>query len=103
MELLSMTGLPAQRAVPPNHYGPGRNQEAAGATRVLPDARRLFCVPPALSLPLLLAGLSLHLLLLAQHRPLLRELDVVDGYVDLRNPQADQVLYPVYHVAAHRL
>src|SRR3712207_8904740 len=49
---------------------------------------------------LLLPRLLLHLLLLAQHRPLLRELDVVDRYVDLGHPQAQQVLHPVDHVAA---
>ena len=38
---------------------------------------------------LLLPGLLLHLTLLIQQRPLLREQDVVDGYVDLDDPQTD--------------
>src|SRR5215204_5759974 len=33
----------------------------------------------------------------------LREQDVVDRYVHLRDPQAGQVLHPVYHVVAHGL
>ncbi len=38
-----------------------------------------------------------------QLRPLLGEQGVVDGYVDLGDPQADQVLDAVYDVAAHGL
>src|SRR3712207_3310874 len=52
---------------------------------------------------LLLPGLPLDLLLLAEHRALLGDLDVVDGYVDLGHPQAGQVLHPIYDVAARRL
>src|SRR5215207_6705442 len=33
----------------------------------------------------------------------LREQDVVDRYVHLRDPQAGQVLHPVYHIVAHGL
>src|SRR5215213_8143238 len=33
----------------------------------------------------------------------LREQDVVDRYVHLRDPKAGQVLHPVYHVVAHGL
>src|SRR5215208_7462975 len=44
-----------------------------------------------LSLPLLLWPLFL------------REQDVVDRYVHLRDPQAGQVLHPVYHIVAHGL
>src|SRR5829696_5381166 len=44
--------------------------------------------------------LSLLLLLWALF---LREQDVVDRYVHLRDPKASQVLHPVYHVVAHGL
>src|SRR3712207_9516938 len=54
--------------------------------------------------PLFLApGLLLHLFLLFKHRPLFRDLDVVDSYVDLRDPEAQPVLHPVYDVAARGL
>src|SRR5215210_3646977 len=33
----------------------------------------------------------------------LREQDVVDRYVYLRDPKAGQVLHPVYHIVAHGL
>src|SRR5215208_7480645 len=33
----------------------------------------------------------------------LREQDVVDRYVHLRDPKAGQVLHPVYHIVAHGL
>src|SRR5215210_1641611 len=53
--------------------------------------------------PLLLLGLPLYLLLTPQLRPFLRELDVVDRDVYLRDPQTGQVLDPVYNVVAHGL
>src|ERR687895_858485 len=62
---------------------------------------RLFRRPSGLLL--LLPGLPLDLLLLVEHRALLGDLDVVDGYVDLGHPQAGQALHPVYDVAARRL
>src|SRR3712207_6893318 len=43
--------------------------------------------------------LLLQLFLLAKHRPFLRKLDVVDRYVDLRDPQADQVLRSEEHTS----
>src|ERR687897_1605762 len=47
---------------------------------------------------------SSYLLLLLLRWPLfLREQDVVDRYVHLRDPKAGQVLHPVYHVVAHGL
>src|SRR5918992_766681 len=52
---------------------------------------------------LLRPGLPLDLLLLVEHRALLGDLDVVDGYVDLGHPQAGQALRPVYDVAARGL
>src|SRR3712207_4435950 len=88
-----MAGAPARRGYSPGPQpGDGRPKEV-GACAFL----------ESLGPHLLFPGLLLHLLLLAQHRPLLRELDVVDGYVDLGDPQADQVLHAVDHVAAHRL
>ena len=57
---------------------------------------------PALGPLLLLSGLPLDLLLLVEHRALFRDLDVVDRYVDLRDPQACQALDPVDDVAAYR-
>src|SRR5215203_3598902 len=47
---------------------------------------------------------SSYLLLLLLLWPLfLRELDIVDRDVHLRDPKAGQVLHPVYHVVAHGL
>src|SRR5918996_1413952 len=47
---------------------------------------------------------SSYLLLLLLLWPLfLREQDVVDRDVHLRDPKAGQVLHPVYHVVAHSL
>src|SRR5215207_3283522 len=59
--------------------------------------------PSGLGLLLLAPRLLLDLFLLFQHRPLLRDLDVVDRYVDLRDPQPGQALHPVNDVAAHGL
>src|SRR5829696_1501655 len=49
-------------------------------------------------------GSSSYLLLLLLLWPLfLREQDIVDRDVHLRDPKAGQVLHPVYHVVAHGL
>src|SRR5215203_3359634 len=51
--------------------------------------------------PLLLApGHLLRLLLLFQHRPLFRDLDVVDRYVDFGHAQPGEALHAVDHVSA---
>src|ERR671912_2222487 len=46
---------------------------------------------------------SLYLLLLLLLPLFLREQDVIDRNVHLRDPKAGQVLHPVYHVVAHGL
>src|SRR5918997_434775 len=58
---------------------------------------------PLLLLRLLLPALLLQLALPLFFGLLLGEEDVGDRYVDLRDPQAHQVLHPVDHVAPHRL
>src|SRR3712207_5545033 len=58
---------------------------------------------PLLLLRLLLPALLLQLALSLLFGLLLREEDVGDRYVDLSDPQADQALHAVDHVAAHRL
>src|ERR687893_79900 len=58
---------------------------------------------PLLLLRLLLPALLLQLALPLLFGLLLREKDVGDRHVDLRDSQAHQALHPVDHVAAHRL
>src|SRR5918993_5159179 len=49
------------------------------------------------------SSLYLSLLLLLLWPLFLREQDVVDRDVHLRDPKAGQVLHPVYHIVAHGL
>src|SRR5215210_8943034 len=81
--------------------GPRQQQFSSQGQPVLLAGKILLY--PLLLLRLLLPALLLELLLALLLRLLLREEHVGDRYVDLGHPQADQVLHPVDHVAAHGL
>jgi hypothetical protein len=81
------------------HLGVGFTRLAKKLLKLLPLAPRLISQLLERSLGAIGFLLRLALLLLLL-RP--REEDVIDGYVDLRNPQSHQVLYPPYYVGAHR-